>query len=374
MKTLAIISNQAFSLINFRGDLIKALVRSGASVYALAPDYDRLTREQVMQLGAVPVAYALSRTGMNPLKDFCDALSLTKTLRSLRPDTTLCYFIKPVIYGTLAAWLAKVPRRVAMIEGLGFVFTLSKKSNSLNKRFLKFFVSFLYRIALKKAHYVIFLNKDDLQEFVASNLVESYKCKLIPGIGVDLEKWCAEAPVTYPVTFTLAARLLHEKGVREYIDAARIVKYKCATARFILLGDVDANPGSLSREEVESWVSEGLIEWPGHVRVKYWLEQTSVYVLPSYREGVPRSTQEALAMARPVITTDVPGCRETVIDGENGFLIPARNFVVLAEKMLIFINKPSLIGSMGEKSRALAEKRFDVHKINKIFLAVLDGG
>ena len=374
MKTLAIISNQAFSLINFRGDLIKALVRSGASVYALAPDYDRLTREQVTQLGAVPVAYALSRTGMNPLKDFCDALSLTKILRSLRPDTTLCYFIKPVIYGTLAAWLAKVPRRVAMIEGLGFVFTLSKKSNSLNKRFLKFFVSFLYRIALKKAHYVIFLNKDDLQEFVASNLVESYKCKLIPGIGVDLEKWCAEAPVTYPVTFTLAARLLHEKGVREYIDAARIVKYKCATARFILLGDVDANPGSLSREEVESWVSEGLIEWPGHVRVKYWLEQTSVYVLPSYREGVPRSTQEALAMARPVITTDVPGCRETVIDGENGFLIPARNFVVLAEKMLIFINKPSLIGSMGEKSRALAEKRFDVHKINKIFLAVLDGG
>ena len=374
MKTLAIISNQAFSLINFRGDLIKALVRSGASVYALAPDYDRLTREQVTQLGAVPVAYALSRTGMNPLKDFCDALSLTKILRSLRPNTTLCYFIKPVIYGTLAAWLAKVPRRVAMIEGLGFVFTLSKKSNSLNKRFLKFFVSFLYRIALKKAHYVIFLNKDDLQEFVASNLVESYKCKLIPGIGVDLEKWCAEAPVTYPVTFTLAARLLHEKGVREYIDAARIVKYKCATARFILLGDVDANPGSLSREEVESWVSEGLIEWPGHVRVKYWLEQTSVYVLPSYREGVPRSTQEALAMARPVITTDVPGCRETVIDGENGFLIPARNFVVLAEKMLIFINKPSLIGSMGEKSRALAEKRFDVHKINKIFLAVLDGG
>ena len=141
MKTLAIISNQAFSLINFRGDLIKALVRSGASVYALAPDYDRLTREQVTQLGAVPVAYALSRTGMNPLKDFCDALSLTKTLRSLRPDTTLCYFIKPVIYGTLAAWLAKVPRRVAMIEGLGFVFTLSKKSNSLNKRFLKFYAN-----------------------------------------------------------------------------------------------------------------------------------------------------------------------------------------------------------------------------------------
>lgn len=372
MKTLAIISNQAFSLINFRGDLIKELIRSGASIYALAPDFDQVTREQVMQLGAVPVDYALSRTGMNPLKDFWNAMSLSKILRSLQPDISFCYFIKPVIYGTLAAWLANVPRRVAMIEGLGFAFTLSKKTNSIKRRSLKFLVSLLCRFALKKAHCVIFLNNDDRQEFVADNLVERAKCQLIPGIGVDLAKWEAAPPVTYPITFTLAARLLREKGICEYIEAARIVKSTFANTRFIILGDVDDNPSSLSRQEIEAWVSEGLVEWPGQVDVKPWLAQTSVYVLPSYREGVPRSTQEALAVGRAVITTDVPGCRETVIDGENGFLIAARDPAALAEKMLCFIQNPSLIASMGQKSRALAEKRFDVHKINQEFLAVLD--
>ena len=169
----------------------------------------------------------------------------------------------------------------------------------------------------------------------------------------------------------MIARLLREKGIFEYVEAARAVKCQYPQARFILLGGLDPNPGALSREKAQSWVDERVVEWPGHVAVRPWLEQASVYVLPSYREGVPRSTQEALAMARPVITTDVPGCRETVIEGDNGFLVPVRDTKALAAKMVTFIENPTLIARMGKRSRELAEKRFDVHKINAELVRII---
>lgn len=171
------------------------------------------------------------------------------------------------------------------------------------------------------------------------------------------------------MTFLLAARLLREKGIMEYAEAARIIKQKYPGTRFILLGSLDSNPGSLSMGEVKQWVSEGIIEWPGHVQdMSRWMAQASVYVLPSYREGVPRSTQEAMAMARPVITTDAPGCRETVIDGKNGFLVPVRDAKALADSMERFILQPELIERMGKASRLIAEERFDVHKVNQVIL------
>jgi glycosyltransferase involved in cell wall biosynthesis len=167
----------------------------------------------------------------------------------------------------------------------------------------------------------------------------------------------------------MVARLLREKGIVEYARAAMIIKKKHPDTRFILLGGLDTNPGALSRDQVEQWAAAGILEWPGHVSdVSRWLAQTSVYVLPSYREGVPRSTQEAMAMARPVITTDVPGCRETVIDGENGFMVPVRNADALAAAMERFIMQPDLIEKMGQASRSIAEERFDVHKINQAIL------
>ena len=158
----------------------------------------------------------------------------------------------------------------------------------------------------------------------------------------------------------------------EYAEAARRVKAKYPTARFVLLGGLDPNRGGLGRAQVQAWVTEGLLEWPGHVEVKPWLAQASVYVLPSYyREGVPRSTQEALAMGRPVITTDAPGCRETVVDGENGFLVPVRDVEALAERMIRFIEEPALIETMGQASRRLAQERFDVRRINARIMEIL---
>lgn len=367
----ALITSQAFSLPNFRGPLITAMVRRGIEVLAIAPDYDERIRAQVSALGAMPVDCALNRTGMNPLSDGINAIRLALLLRRLRPDVTLGYFIKPVIFGTLAAWLAGVPRRIVMIEGLGYVFTSSGGRESLRRRVLRSLVSRLYRFALARAHKVIFLNSDDITEFVTAGLVHESKVIKLGGIGVDLTDWPLTDPAARPVTFLLAARLLHEKGIMEFAEAARLVKVQHPAVRFVLLGGLDPNPGALTQAEVQTWVTEGLLEWPGHVEVKPWLELASVFVLPSYREGVPRSTQEALAMGRAVITTNAPGCRETVVEGINGFLVPIRDVPALAAAMMRFVNNPALIAAMGLESRKFAEDHFDVHKINKRLIGIL---
>ena len=372
MKSIAIIGSQAFSLVNFRGALIRDLVDRNVKVYALAPDFDDELRCKVAELGAHPVDFALTRTGMNPVRDGLDTIRLVFLLRRLRPDAVLTYFIKPVIYGTMAAWLARVPKRVGMIEGLGYVFAPSVSGETWRRRLLRGSVARMFKFSLAKAQKVIFLNSDDLNEFVGKRLVEKSKVVNLGGIGVDLNEWHVAPFIKEPVTFLLAARLLREKGIVEYAEAARRVKASHPEARFILLGGLDTNPGALGREEVENWVAEGLLEWPGHVPVKPWLAQASVYVLPSYyREGVPRSTQEAMAMARPVITTDSPGCRDTVILGKNGFLVPIRKPEALARAMQRFIENPPLIETMGSESRRLAEARFDVRRINATIIEMM---
>ncbi len=366
MKTIAIISSQAFSLINFRGSLIGALIKEKIRVYAMAPDYDDELRQKIVALGAYPVDFSLKRTGMNPVRDIVDMLRLAALLYRIRPDVTLGYFAKPVIYGTLAAWIARVPRRIAMIEGLGYVYTSSNMPLSWKRKILRCAVSWLYRVALARAHRVIFLNQDDIVEFVGAGLVDQAKIEHLGGIGVDLVEWPSTTSFANPVSFLLAARLLREKGIVEYAEAARHVKALYPDVRFVLLGALDENPGGLKQSEVRAWVTEGLLEWPGHVEVRPWLTQASIFVLPSYyREGLPRSIQEAMAMGRPIITTDTPGCRETVEEGVNGFLVPIRDVASLVKAMLIFVNQSDRIVPMGAASRRIAEEKFDVHKINE---------
>jgi glycosyltransferase involved in cell wall biosynthesis len=349
------------------------MVKHGHEVLALAPDYDEAGREAVRALGAKPMDYSLSRTGLNPFRDLKDFVFLIFLLRRLKPDLLFCYAIKPVIYGTLAGWVARIPKRFAMIEGLGYAFIQTGEKEGPKRRFVRFMAQFLYRLALPRATKVFFLNQDDLKEFGSKGLVPKEKAFLLGPIGVDLEHFKPAPPVKSPVTFLFAGRLLREKGVLEFVEAARRIKSKYPNARFIVLGGLDTNPGAISRKEVEGWVKEGLIEWPGHVAdVRTYLAQASVFVLPSYyREGVPRSIQEAMAMARPIITTDAPGCRETVIPGVNGFLVPVRDVDALVSAMERFINEPELIERMGKESRRIAEERFDVHKINRVLLEAM---
>lgn len=355
----------------FRKSLLQYFGERHLSVEVLAPDWTPKLRAEVESTtGARTLDYPLKRTGLSPLADLQTLVTLTTAFVRLRPGMVITFQPKPNVYGILAAALARVPRRYAVVEGLGFAFTPGEES--LKKRLVRVILKGLYWLSFSLAHKVFFLNPDDLEEFVSGGLVSRKKAVLLGGIGVPLEDWPPAPPHLEPLTFTLIARLLREKGVREFAEAARRVKALHPETRFLLIGPLDNNPGAIGEEEVRAWVKEGILEWvPWTEDVRPYLRQTSVYVLPSYREGVPRSTQEALAMARPVITTDAPGCRETVVDGVNGFLVPPRDPEALAEAMERFIQDPSLVERMGWESRKLAEERFDAHKINARLLSEL---
>lgn len=367
---VAIISNLAPTLINFRGPLIAEMVRRGHQVLAFAPDHDAETRRALEQLGAVPVDYVMSRAGINPLRDTAAVVKLVLLLRQHRPDTCFAYFIKPVIYGTLAARLAGVPRRYAMMEGMGFVFT-NNDDPGLGRRILQWIASWLLRLSLSFATRLLLLNPDDYREIVDRRLICPEKAFILGGIGVDLNEWAYGGPKTDIIQFVFVGRLLRDKGVEEFVAAARAVREKYPSAKFVILGGHDVNPTAIPLSRVEQWVEEGVVEWPGHVPVRPALMRASVFVLPSYREGVPRSTQEAMAIGLPVITTDVPGCRETIVDNANGFLVPAGDAGALAEAMAYFVTHPEKVVLMGLESRRIAEERFDVHRQNRKLLHLI---
>lgn len=364
---VALISNQAESMLNFRAALISELDRRGHEVFALAPDFDPHTRALSMAIGARPVDFTMSRAGLNPLKEILVILQLRKLLSLLQPDIVLSFFLKPVIYGTIAAWAAGVERRFALIEGLGFAFTPA--SNFQLRRFIvQYLLVVAARFAMNRLDKALFLNKDDEFEFVTRRMVRPAKAELLGPIGVNLDDLPVQPLPSGPVSFILIARLLYDKGIREYVEAARILRRDYPDIRFLLVGRLDENPSAIASSEVTSWVDEGLIEWPGHVEVLPWLAQSSVFVLPSYREGFPRSTQEAMATGRPVVTTDVPGCRDTVVEGRNGFVVPPRDPRALAKAMRHFIEYPQCIATMGAESRRIAEEQFDERSQNNKLL------
>lgn len=367
---IAIVSNGALSLLNFRGPLMVEMVRLGHEVLAFAPDHDEKSREELRAMGVKPIDCTMARSGTNPLQEMASIVSLRRLLLKHQPDLCFCYFIKPVIYGTIAAWLAGVPRRYGLIEGLGFAFTEASGQN-WRRNMLQKVITSLARFAFARLDRLIFLNPDDIEEFVTRGLVEKKKAFLLGAIGLDLCEWQAAPLSDGPLTFILVARLLRDKGVYEYVRAARIVRQTYPDARFLLVGGHDSNPAAIALSDVQAWVKEGLIEWPGHVDIKPWLTLGHVFVLPSYREGVPRSTQEAMALGRPVVTTDVPGCRETVVEGKNGFMVPAADHEALAHAMQKFAENPVMIERMGKESRQMAEERFDVHTQNRKLLSYL---
>lgn len=369
VRTVAVITSIAYSMANFRGPLIAAMIAQGARVYALAPDYDEKTRDAVRQWGGEPVDISLDRTGIRPLRDAVDLVRLVGVLRELKPDLTFSYFIKPVIYGSFAATLAGCRRRFALVAGLGYLFGPGQEAG-FKRRGLKLFASLLYACAFRTCSRVFFQNRDDVEELENAGVLPKGKACLLNGTGVDLARFAATPPPTDPVTFILMARLLREKGICEYVDAARQIRVSHPEARFLLLGGLDANPGGLTLEDLEAWVAEGVVEWTGHVDdVRPWLARSSVFVLPSYyREGKPRSTQEALAMGRAIITTDAPGCRDTVEEGVNGFLVPPRDVSALVDAMRRLLADPNLVVRMGKASRTLAERHYDIHTINRLML------
>jgi len=367
-QRIAILTSNADSLCNFRGPLICEWISHGLDVYALAPDFDDESKSAVLALGAIPVDIHMSRTGRNPIADLRTLISLVFLFRKLKLDMVFCYYIKPVIYGMLAARIVRIQQRFALIAGAGYMHSGQQKKTPIHT-ILSLIVNWICRRGLFFADMVFFQNRNDQQEFIRLNLVNENNVAITGGTGVDFSAYEQIKPATAPQTFILVARLLVEKGVREYAVAIGIVKTKYPNTRFILLGGLDPSPNGLSQSEVDGWVKDGILEWPGEVKnVIPWLKKSSVFVLPSYREGVPRSTQEAMAIGLPVITCDTVGCRETVIEGKTGFLVEHKNPESLANAMIYFIENPEEMALMGNAGRKFAEERYDVHKINQKIL------
>jgi glycosyltransferase involved in cell wall biosynthesis len=365
-KSVAFITNGAYSLPNFRGPLMSAMIRDGWKVFGLAPDHDQYTRDRLSGMGVIPVDIPMDPAGMNPMRDVANMIKLAGLLRRMKPDLVLGFFVKPVIFGSIAAFLARIPRRYCMIEGLGHAFASSGLEPSIKQTVLRLIVKLLLSIGFKACHGVIFLNDDDRSEFTDSSFLSMSKTLRTKGIGVDLEAYPQLPWAEGGIVFLLAARLLRSKGIVEFAEAAKLVRAEHPEAHFILLGGIDSNPDGLSLMEVEALAEEAGIEWPGHVNeVLPYLARCHVFVLPSYyREGIPRSLQEALACGRAVITTDNVGCRETVVDGLNGYLVPVRDSTALADAMLRFARTPARAQTFGSEGRAFAKREFDVTKIN----------
>lgn len=374
MKKFVMIGTTAACFYGFRSELIKNLNLKNITVYAFTTDNAALELEKIRELGAIPIFYQLNRGGLNPLADMLATFKLAQQIKQLKPDLVFSYFAKPVIFGTLAAKIAKVPKIIGMLEGLGYTFTDQPNGLSSKTKLIKAIQVFLYKLALPKLDQLILLNHDDKTDLLINNDIEVKETYILGGIGLDLNQYkYSPATKDLPIQFLFIGRLLKEKGIHDFIAAAQIVKEKFPQTIFTVLGGIDeANLGALTQGELTQYIDQNVIDYPGHVEnIAERIKQSHVFVLPSYREGVPRSTQEAMAIGRPVITTDVPGCRDTVIDGVNGFLVPKWNPQALAEKMIYFIEHPEQVRMMGDQSHKIAIEKFDAEKVNQRLLEIL---
>ena len=376
MKFL-MISSFLPSVLNFRGKLLEAIHAQGYEIHIMAPEFASFPEEQqkLQALGYHLHEIPMQRTGTNPVADLKLLKNLYQQIRQIQPEYVLSYTIKPVIYGTLAAWLAKVPHRFALITGLGYAF---QNVESGKRSLFQKLVHGLYAQALKRSDKVFFQNPDDLKLFQDMHLLDANKpTVVVNGSGVNVQDFDVmplpkdDAGVV-KASFLLIARLLGDKGVREYAESARIIKAQYPEAEFHLVGWIDDNPSAISQAELDTWIADGRLKYWGKLSdVRPAIAESSVYVLPSYREGVPRSTQEAMAIGRAVITTDVPGCRETVVDGLNGFLVPKWDPEALAKKMIYFIEHPEQARLMGAESYKIAVEKFDAEKVNQRLVNIL---
>lgn len=366
------ISSYLPSVLNFRGKLLEAIHKQGFEIHIVAPDLSSFfaEHEKLLELGYFVHEVSMQRTGTNPVADLKTLGSMYALIKKIRPDYVLSYTIKPVIYGTLAAWLAKVPNRYALVTGLGYAF--QNVETQTKRSIFQKLVHGLYQQALSRSHKAFFQNPDDLKLFQDLKLLQpNLPTVVVNGSGVNVTDFNV---LPFPVntqnkpklSFLLIARLLGDKGVREYAEAAKLIKQQHPEVEFHLVGWIDENPAAIQQSELDTWIADARLKYWGKLSdVRPAIAESSVYVLPSYREGTPRTVLEAMAMGRPIITTDAPGCRETVIQGENGFLVEVKSVTSLVNAMQEFINNPALIEQMGQQSREIALNKYDVHQVNR---------
>ena len=349
------------TILSYRVDLIKDMISNGHEVMIVGPDREYV--DDLMAIGIsefIEVPIVCDNTSV--MGDLRYLFALKKVFKEKKPDLVFGYTIKPVIYGSLAAKAAKVPHIYSMVTGLGRIFT----SSSLKAKMVKMIVKMLYKRAFKACDKVIFQNGDDIKELVSERYLPESKCVKVNGSGVNMENF-SPAPLPEKPTFLMVGRIIREKGVLEYCEAARAVKKDHPDARFILLGGFDTSIGAIKREDIQGYIDDGSIEFPGEVKdpIEYY-KNSSAFVLPSYYgEGLPKSILEAMSCGRAIITTDWTGCREPIIDGENGYLIPIKDVSALIEKINLLIEDRELLAKMGENAHQTCKERFEVSIINK---------
>ena len=365
MKTI-IVSPKNRTAYNFRGELIRTIIAKGHEAIVTGPD--RTDVDKIEALGARFVEIPIDKNGVDPRADLRYCKALTDLFRKEKPDRVLSYTAKAVIYGSVAAKRARVPWVVGMVTGLGYAYT----ANTRKAKILRVIMSALYRWGFRKADWVLFQNEDDREEFLQRKLLPEAKTGIVNGSGVDMTRF-EPAPLPEKLVFFMLSRILKSKGVREYLEAARIAKQKHPEAAFYLLGKYETTmQDAIPEDEVEPYIRDGIVErFEETSDVRPYYAKCSVYVLPSYREGTPRTVLEAMAMGRPVITTDAPGCRATTKDGETGFLVPVRNSAAVAEKMCWFCDHPEQIPMMGQAALAYCHEKYDVQKVNETMLQAL---
>lgn len=368
-KRIAVIASYAPSLTIFRLELLKRMVEAGHEVFSLAPEFDPKIIETLDSIGVKFVQIPMARTGINPFTDLKTLYVLWKHFRQLKPDLIMPYTMKPIIYGGIAGRLARVPDRCFLVTGLGHVFSEVHSSWKLSA--IRRLSIALYRLALSGAKVIFVYNDADDADVRQNNMIrDTSKIVMVAGSGVDLKYFTrSELPVGPPV-FLLIARLLRDKGIVEYVEAARIVHKEFPQAKFKLLGHFDPGANGITPQQIESWVAEGIIDFLGQTDdVRPYLRGCTAFVLPSYyREGIPRSILEALATGRAIITADSPGCRDTVKDGVNGYVVSSRDPQGLAEAMLNLARDRAIASAMGQKSFEMARDKFDVHAVNRLLL------
>ncbi len=379
-RSVAITSNSAERLVRFRAPIVWALAERGVRVYAVAPPGE--FADEIEALGADFVPWRLSRGGVNPFTELGSLVSLLRTYRRLRPDVAQHFTIKPNVYGALAARLAGVPVVVGGVTGLGYAFAEGGRRRSV----IRPLATSLYRLASVLSDGVTFQTAHDADVLFGAASKARRSALVIPGgSGVDLSVFSQEAVSAKarremraslgmspdaPVV-TMASRMLYDKGVVEYVEAARAVRARRPDAVFVLAGarDVD-NRASVTEEDLDAWREAGEVVLPGHVTdVPCLLAISEVVALPSYHEGVPRSLIEGAAMGRPIVATDIPGAAEVVEDGVNGTLVPPRNAAALAAAIEVLLGDAELRARYGEAGRRKAEREFDERVVAERYVA-----
>lgn len=365
---IAVLSSHTASLFWFRMDMMKDFIKHGHTVIALGPEPEADWRSKFEVNGVEYKQLFVERNGINPFCDLRTYRELFKFMKKEKPDKIFAYQAKTVIYGSLAAKANKITEVYPLIAGLGSIF----RGNGFKNKIVRTVMKIEYRAACRASKKVFFQNNDDKNEFINNGLIKEDKIVIINGSGVNLEKFKPE-PLPERPAFLFIGRLIKDKGVMEYLKACKRIKVEYPEVRCLLVGPYDSNPSALKPYELQPFIDQGIVEYFGEQSdVRPYLSQCSTYVLPSYHEGTPKTVLEAMAIGRSIITSDAPGCRETVTDGYNGFLVPIKDIDILVEKMKTLIKDPSMNKLMAERSLKLAREKYDVNLVNKSIMKTMD--